>query len=81
MLGKVSNHNESETDKDSLRTGCKSIEEILVTISVTLGDGDKTKPTHTLRLPPINKDRTKLQTVEESRRPNIVKKRLNINIF
>lgn len=81
MLGKVSNHNESETDKDSLATGPKSIEELMVTISIALGDGVKTKPAHTLSLRPINEDRTKLQTVEESRRPNIIKKRLNINIF
>ena len=54
MLGKVSNHDESETDEDSLTTGDKSIEEIMVTISVTLGDGVKTKPTYTLSLQPIN---------------------------
>lgn len=53
MLGKVSNH-ESETDKDSLTTGYKSIEEIMVTISVTVGDIVKTKPTYTLSLQLIN---------------------------
>lgn len=53
MLGKVSNHNEAETNEDAVRTGHTSIEEIMVTIRVAMEDGVKTKPTYISVFQPI----------------------------